>query len=174
MLLSAVVVTLCCTEVRGQAPPTRASSLSARVQTPAPPTPSAPSPQAAPSGQASSPGQSSTAPPGPVLHTISVTFDYDFDRTPACTAKIQHRCVKQFVIYDISSGSNHAYPIGVVALPDGPYGQKRGIVGKTDPHVFESGKHIIAVTAQEPEPQPRPLESNTAGCTSCTTWVNIP
>jgi hypothetical protein len=169
-LLSAFFLLLSCDELCGQAAPGWASSLSAQVQTPANKE-SAPPPRP---NQASSPAQSSTASAGPVPHTISVTFDYDFDRVPACTGKTQHHCVKQFVIYDISSGSNHAYQIGTVALPDSPYGQKRGIPGKTDPHVFESGKHLIAVTAQEPEPQPHPLESITAGCASCTTWVNIP
>jgi hypothetical protein len=165
VLVGAGLATLWCAEVRGQA-------AAAQVQTPAPPTES--SAQAPAVSQAPSSVQSSRASPGPVWHTISVTFDYDFDRTPACTPKIQHRCVKQFIIYDISSGLNHPYPIGTVALPDGPYGQKKGIFGKTDPRVFESGKHLIAVTAQEAEPQPNPLESNTAGCTSCTTLVNIP
>jgi hypothetical protein len=173
-LLPAVFLLLSCTELGGQAVPGWASSLSAQVQTPAANKESAPGAQAPQPSQAPSSVQSSTPSAGPVTHTISVTFDYDFDRTPACTGKIQHHCVRQFVVYDISSGSNHAYPIGTVALPDSPYGQKRGIAGKTDPHVFESGKHLIAVTAQEPEPPPHPLESSTAGCTSCTTWVNIP
>jgi hypothetical protein len=144
-------------EARGQSSGSGASA-SSKAATPAPPS--------APSAPAAS--------PGPVPRTISVTFDYDFDRTPACTEKVTRRCIKQFVLYDISSGANHPYQIGTVALPDQPYGQKRGIPGKTDPHVFQSGKHLIAVTAQEPEPQPHPLESNTAGCFSCTIWVNIP
>ena len=168
-LLPFILATFCVAGVHGAAP-TWTSSLCAQ----APPTQSAPSTQAPPIHETPSSVQSSTASPGPVPHTISVTFDYDFDRTPACAAKIKHRCVKQFIIYDISSGSNHAYPIGTVALPDHPYGQRQGIAGKTDPHVFESGKHLIAIAAQEEEPQPRPLESNTAACTSCTAWVNIP
>ena len=162
-LLPAILVTLCSAEVRAQA---ASPAPSAHVQAPAPQAPSV--------SQASSSTQPSPSPPGPVPHTISVTFDYDFDRTPACTAKIQHRCVKQFVVYDISSGYSHPYQIGTVALPDAPYGLRRGILGKTDPHVFESGKHLIAVTAQGPEPQAHPFESGTAGCTGCTTWVNIP
>jgi len=169
-LVAVVWVALSCAEVRGQAPANWAWS-SAHVQKP-PLTQSAPPAQQPPTHPDSSSVQSPTQ--EPVAHTISVSFDYDFDRTPACTEKITRRCVQRFVVYDISSGANHAYPIGTVALPDHPYGQKRAIPGKTDPHVFESGRHLIAVTAQEPEPQPHPLESNTVGCASCTTWVNIP
>lgn len=170
-LVAVVCVALSCAEVRGQAPANRASSSSAQVQTPPPP-PSAPPAQQPPTHPDSSSVQSPTQ--GPVAHTISVSFDYDFDQTPACTEKITRRCVQRFVVYDISSGANHAYPIGTVALPDHPHGQRRAILGKTDPHVFESGRHLIAVTAQEPEPEPHPLESNSVGCASCTTWVDIP
>ena len=170
-LVVVVWVALISADARGQAPPSQASSLSSPVQTPGP-TQSAPPAQGAPTNPSSSPAEPAT--PRPVPHTISVTFDYDFDRTPACTEEIKHRCVQQFVVYDISAGPNHPYQIGVVALPDHPLGQRRAIPGKTDPHIFESGRHLIAVTAQESEPQPRPLESNTVGCASCTVWVNIP
>jgi hypothetical protein len=158
-LLPAVLVTLCSAEVGGQAP-TGAPSFSAHTQT-----------QATPANQASSSAPSSAASAKPTPHTISVTFDYNFDRTPACTEKIQHHCVKQFIVYDISTGPRHAYQIGTIALPEHPYGLKQGIAGKTEPRVFESGKHLIAVVAQEPEPQLHPLESDTA---ACTIWVNIP
>ncbi|HXW62011.1 MAG TPA: hypothetical protein VEJ45_05385 [Candidatus Acidoferrales bacterium] len=168
-----VLLALSCAEALGQAAPNGSSLLPDQVQTPAVPT--QPAPSEAPSGNSTSSSlPPSTGPTGPVAHTISVTFDYDFDQTPACTAEIKRRCVQQFVVYDISSGAKHAYQIGRVDLPDHPYGQKRGIAGKTDPHVFESGKHLIAVAAREPEPQPYPVESTTAGCSSCATWVSIP
>jgi len=170
-LLVVVWVALFCADARGQAPPSQASSLSSPVQTPGP-TQSAPPAEGTPTNPASPPAESATQ--GPVPHAISVTFDYDFDRTPACTGNIKRRCVQQFVVYDISGGPNHPYRIGVVALPDHPFGQRRAIPGKTDPHIFESGRHLIAVTAQELEPQPHPLESSTIGCASCTAWVNIP
>jgi hypothetical protein len=168
-LVVVVWAALFCADVRGQAPPSQASS-SVPVQTPGP-TQSAPA-QGAPTNPTSSPAESATQ--GPIPHIISVTFDYDFDRTPACTENIKRRCVQQFVVYDISADPKHPYRIGVVALPDHPFGQRRAIPGKTDPHIFESGRHLIAVTAQEPEPQPHPLESTTIGCASCTAWVKIP
>jgi len=170
-LVVVVWVALFCANARGQAPPSQASSLSSSVQTPGP-AQSAPTAPETPPNPASSPAGPATQ--GPVPHRISVTFDYDFDRTPACTEKIKRRCVQQFVVYDISAGPSHPYQIGVVALPDHPFGQRRAIPGKTDPHIFESGRHLIAVTAQEPEPQPHPLESNTVGCASCTAWVKLP
>jgi hypothetical protein len=138
-----------------------------------------------------SPAQTPTAPQSAggtssgQAHTIAVTFDYDFDKTPACSAKVTQKCVKEFVIYDISGGPNHPFKIGTVALPDNPVGNKQGISGKSDSRVFESGQHLIAVTAQEPaaasssqsgkQPgsgqQSKPLESPAA---ACTTWVTIP
>lgn len=121
--------------------------------------------------------QSATAAPS-VPHTISVKFDYDFDQTPACSSKITHKCVNQFVIYDISGGPDKPFRIGTVPVPDNPTGKKQGITGKSDPRIFEPGRHLIAVTAEEAEPaspaggsQSKPLESPVA---ACTTWVTIP
>lgn len=160
LLLSAIILPLA--EVRAQTP-----------------TPSQSSPAETPTAPQSAGSTSNKS------HTITVTFDYDFDRTPACSAKVTQKCVKQFVIYDISGGADKPFEIGTVALPANPKGKAQGISGKSDPRVFESGKHLIAVTAQEPPAAPssqsskrpttgaqsKPLESSAA---DCTTWVEIP
>lgn len=132
-----------------------------------------------------SPPQTTASSSSSQPHAIAVTFDYDFGATPACTSKVTQKCVKQFVIYDISAGADMPYKIGTVPLPDNPVGKKQGITGKSDPSVFEPGKHLIAVSAQGPEPasssqsgkqpesgpQSKPIESPPA---ACTTWVTIP
>jgi len=103
----------------------------------------------------------------PATHTITVKFDYDFSKTPACTKKITRRCVDQFVVYDISAGVAQRTKLATIPLPDTKKGLVRGIEGTTPPLVFESGKHLIGVTAQGPngfESDPRQI----------TTWVEIP
>jgi len=35
-------------------------------------------------------------------HTIVVTFDYDFTEVPACSEKVNKKCIAKFVVYDIS------------------------------------------------------------------------
>src|SRR5271156_2429905 len=124
---------------------------------------------AAPAGQPASPSQapSSATPPAnsptpsptPIpdankppetshgQHTVTVAFDYDFRLTPACTAKITKNCVQQFVAYDISAGANHATMLFPIALPPNPVGAVPGITGTSPKLDFESGKHLIAVSA---------------------------
>jgi hypothetical protein len=175
---------LACSEAHAQAAPAQALVAQTQQQAPALQQPA----QTPPNTQPPAPGQSSTPAP-PVPHTIAVKFDYDFNQTPACTPQVTQECVKQFVIYDISSGPQNAFKIGTVALPDNPVGKRPGITGKSDSRVFESGKHLIAVAAQEPAtappgqargkqvtggPQPVPPESTMSACASCTTWVTIP
>src|SRR5579863_3733043 len=54
-----------------------------------------------------SPHADNTAPQPPArpLHTITVRFNYDFNRTPPCSAATAGKlCVQQFVVYDVSLG----------------------------------------------------------------------
>jgi hypothetical protein len=38
-----------------------------------------------------------------VMRTVTVTFDYDFSRFPACSTKITQKCVQQFNVYEVSA-----------------------------------------------------------------------
>jgi len=100
-------------------------------------------------------------------HKISFTFDYDFGATPACSRKVTTGCVQQFNLYDISQGTTKRVKLGSIPVPAGASGQVKGISGITEPLLFNSGKHLIAVTAQLPDGS----ESNPR---KCTTIVEIP
>jgi hypothetical protein len=100
-------------------------------------------------------------------HTISCTFDYDFRITPACSPKVTEGCVQQFNLYDISAGIPKRVKLGSIPVPAGASGFVKGISATTDALLFESGRHLLAVTAQ----MPNGLESD---FTKCTTIVKIP
>jgi hypothetical protein len=105
--------------------------------------------------------------PGHSLHSITVTFDYDFTRTPACTQKVREHCTQRFVVYDISAGYARRAKLFVIPVPDGAKGQMHGITATGPKLDFESGRHQIAVTAQEPSG----VESQHY---AATVWVVIP
>ena len=100
-------------------------------------------------------------------HTVTVTFDYDFRLTPACSAKVTQKCVQRFVVYDISGGPSKRIRPFFVAVPDGASGPVNGIGGRSPELDFESGKHLLAVTAQNPEG----VESDPS---DATIWITIP
>jgi hypothetical protein len=113
-------------------------------------------------------------PPAPThgVHTITVTFDYDFRLTPACTARVTKNCVQEFVVYDISAGASKAkrYKLFTVPLPPNPSGMIHGIQATGPPLDFESGKHLLGVTALEPGTNP----NNESLPQACSTWITVP
>jgi hypothetical protein len=101
-------------------------------------------------------------------HFVSVTFDYDFAKTPACSATVKKACVEGFVAYDISAGVKYRTKLFDIPLPAKPVGLVHGITGKSPKKLdFESGKHLISVSAREPDGK----ESRHR---ACTTWIDIP
>jgi hypothetical protein len=111
-------------------------------------------------------GQSATTSHG--LHFVTVTFDYDFAKTPACSATVKTACVEEFVAYDISAGVKHRTKLFDIPLPPKPVGLVDGITRKSPTKLdFESGKHLISVSAREPDGK----ESRHR---ACTTWIDIP
>jgi hypothetical protein len=99
-------------------------------------------------------------------HTITLKFNYDFKKTPACSEKVTKKCVSQFNVYDISGGQRR-YKLMSIPVPAGATGDVEGITAATPPRVFESGKHLIAVTAAQADG----VESNG---NVATVWVEIP
>jgi len=111
----------------------------------------------------------SSAPRSQSTHKITFTFDYDFRITPACSQKVQQACVQQFNFYDISPGiaKDKRVKLGSVPVPAGATGLVKGISFTTESFLFNSGRHMLAVSAQ----MPNGVESDLR---RCTTIVKIP
>src|SRR5271165_1772569 len=65
------------------------------------------------------------APAGSAQHSITVQFDYDFTKTPACTAKVTTACVQKFDVYDISG--EKPYLLFSIPAPQNAQGMMKGI-----------------------------------------------
>ena len=82
-------------------------------------------------------------------HVITLTFDYDFTKTPACSAAVKVHCVAKFSVYDISS--HKPYFLFFAPVPKGAQGVVKGITATSPQLLFAVGKHRIAVSAVEPD-----------------------
>jgi hypothetical protein len=100
-----------------------------------------------------------------VKHTVTVTFDYDFTVNRACPPTVTKKCIARFIVYDISAGK--PYKLFSIPAPPGAAGPVKGITGDSQPLLFETGKHLIAVTAQMASGE----ESNAR---SATAWAQVP
>jgi hypothetical protein len=97
-------------------------------------------------GQAQAQAQAPPDPNDPAnLHIVTVTFNYDFRESPACTPKTKSKtCIKEFVVYDVASGREKLFTI---PPPAGATGIVKGITAKGPEHAIPPGVHYIAVTA---------------------------
>lgn len=104
-------------------------------------------------------------------HSVTVKFDYDFGSTPACAPGQKTGCIQQFVVYDITAGSNvsNRVTLGTVNVPAGAKGSVKGISGTVSPPPA-SGKRLLSVVAQ----MPNGTASDPAKCASCTTTLVVP
>ena len=99
-------------------------------------------------GKAQSQAQSQSEPQSQTpKHTITVTFDYDFTATHACSPKVTKKCIAKFIVYDISG--QKPYKLFTIPVPADANGPVKGISGVSQPLLFESGKHLLTVTAQK-------------------------
>jgi hypothetical protein len=100
--------------------------------------------------------QRGTDPPatGSPLHSITVQFDYDFTKTPACTAKVTTACVQKFNVYDISG--DKPYLLFSIPAPQNAQGVMKGISATSPRMWFAIGKHRIGVSAQMPDGEKSP------------------
>ena len=84
-----------------------------------------------------------------VMRTVTVKFDYDFSRFPACSAKVTQKCVEQFNVYEVSAKP----PIFLFSIPLPPKakGKMSGITGSApQKQSFFTGPHRFGVTAKGP------------------------
>jgi hypothetical protein len=100
-------------------------------------------PQSSGAQQGASPAASRSA-----MHSITVQFDYDFTRTPACSAQVTTACVKTFDVYDISD--DKPYLLFSIPVPQNAQGVMKGITASSPRMLFVVGKHRIGVSAQLP------------------------
>ncbi|MGA8767463.1 MAG: hypothetical protein WB559_10610 [Candidatus Acidiferrales bacterium] len=141
------------TRAQNQAPPTQPPGLS-----PCP----LPAPSPAPLPDGNQPPSTSHG-----FHCVTVIFDYDFSKTPACSMTVTKGCVQQFIAFDISAGTKHPPILFPIPLPPNPVGAVHGITKTGPPTDFESGKHLIAVSAMTPD-------GHHSRRSLCTTWITIP
>jgi hypothetical protein len=97
-------------------------------------------------------GQTKSQDPVPVgtaMRSITLTFDYDFTKTPACSDKVKKQCVAKFSVYDISG--DKPYLLFSAPVPDGAQGLVKAITATSPRMLFAVGKHRIAVSAQAPD-----------------------
>jgi hypothetical protein len=117
--------------------------------------------QQAPASQSSATPQSSgtqqgtnAAVAGSAQHSITVQFDYDFTKTPACTAKVTKACVQKFNVYDISG--DKPYILFTIPAPQNAKGLMKGITATSPRMWFAIGKHRIGVSAEMPNGEKSP------------------
>jgi len=73
----------------------------------------------------------------------------------------------QFIAYDISASAKNPTMLFPIPLPPSPTGLVKGISKAGPPLDFESGKHLIAVSAMSPD-------GSHSKRNLCTTWIVIP
>lgn len=98
--------------------------------------------------------ESNPPPSGSATHSITVQFDYDFTKTPACSTKVTTGCVKTFDVYDISG--DKPYLLFSIPVPQNAQGAMKGITATSPRMLFAVGKHRIGVSARMPDGEKSP------------------
>lgn len=104
---------------------------------------------------AASASQAAEQQPQVVQRTVTVTFDYDFSKYPACSAKVTKKCIQQFNVWEVSDPARQVF-LFTVPVPSDAKGLVKGITG-TSPkkRSFFTGPHRFGVSAKTPAPGPR-------------------
>lgn len=104
-------------------------------------------------------------PPG--THTISISFQYDFGKMPACSAQIKKSCIAKFNVYDITAGLAKRTFLASIPPPADAKAALTPIRGTTPPRAFASEKYLLAVAAETSEHAESDLNQ-------CTVSVQVP
>jgi len=96
----------------------------------------------------------------PHKRRITVTFDYDFRLSHACSLALTKNCVKQFNVYDMTAEGR--MKLFSIPVPGGADGFVKGITGTSPPTLLPAGEHIVAVTAESADG----TESDSGACTT--------
>jgi len=82
----------------------------------------------------------------PRKHRVTLTFNYDFNLSPACSSAPTKNCVKQFNVYD-ATDKQHV-KLFSIPVPADATGMVKGITGTSPLLSFRAGEHTLVVTAQ--------------------------
>jgi hypothetical protein len=92
---------------------------------------------------------------------VSVTFDYDFTKNPACSPTILTGCIARFNVYDVGPGK----PVKLFSIPapTGAYSLTKDIAGKSQPLTIGRGNHTLAASAQMSSGEESSMQECTTG-----------
>src|SRR5579864_8150185 len=82
----------------------------------------------------------------PRKRRVTVTFNYDFNLSHACSLTLTTNCVKQFNVYDTTASKQ--VKLFSIPVPADAAGLVKGITGTSPPLSLRAGEHILVVTAQ--------------------------
>ncbi|MGC2464676.1 MAG: hypothetical protein WA517_05730 [Candidatus Acidiferrum sp.] len=82
----------------------------------------------------------------PRKRRVTVTFNYDFNLSHACSLPLTKNCVKQFNVYDATD--KEQVKLFSIPVPADAAGFVKGITGTSPPLSLRAGEHVIVVTAQ--------------------------
>ena len=101
----------------------------------------------------------SSAVANPRKRRVTITFNYDFNLSHACSLTLTTNCVKQFNVYDATD--KERVKLFSIPVPADAAGLVKGITGTSPPLSLRAGEHILAVTAQAADG----TESDSGGAT---------
>jgi hypothetical protein len=101
----------------------------------------------------------SSAVANPRKRRVTVTFNYDFNLSHACSLTLTKNCVKQFNVYDATDMEQ--VKLFSIPVPADAAGFVKGITGTSPPLSLRAGEHIVVVTAQKADG----TESDPGACT---------
>jgi len=120
-----------------------------------------------------SPPAPQQTPPTDAWHCITVTFDYDFTKTPACPGKNPATpCVSEFAIFETTAGErkDQRIPLFKVPVPPNSKGVVKGIAQQSPyQRDFVLGWHRLGVAALVLNGRKSTLKF----CDSCATWIYV-
>lgn len=95
----------------------------------------------------------------PSQHTITATWNYDFTVDNACSATVTTGCIKQFNVYDLTSGKTLLYSI---PAPSGANTAMTGLTNTSSPLTLKAGQHTFGLSVQMADG----TENDPAGCSN--------
>jgi hypothetical protein len=82
----------------------------------------------------------------PRKRRVTVTFNYDFNLSHACSLTLTKNCVKQFNVYDATD--KEQVKLFSIPVPADAAGFVKEITGTSPPLALRAGEHMLVVTAQ--------------------------